>query len=316
MSTLSYSAEQEKKSASTANTASEKKTGKKTETTPTPAPTSSSDASKETENTSNRSTTTFNRADIKITAPANENSQSQQDLKHFLPATVIKPMMAGPDDFLTLVSPSLSNNDRGIAILLPDWQQTATSPKAINFLRKKLPLDGWTTITLQPKSRPLGYPSTIEKEALALEENNKLLVEYQTSLIDVFKSVMAMAEDYPGIIMVISQGNNAAQLQALYHDDKLEKPNVFIMLSAYMPTKNDNIIFAQQLSQTELATLDLILIKDHPLVITNAIYRKQLADKEMKVTYRQRQLSNLRSGYYPNQDLLRQINGWLRSIGW
>ena len=44
--------------------------------------------------------------------------------------------------------------------------------------------------------------------------------------------------------------------------------------------------------------------------------RLVVAKQELKAYYRQRQISNTVTGYYPNQALLSQINSWLKAIGW
>lgn len=260
--------------------------------------------------------TVFSRSEIKIAVPINHLSQTKQDLTHYIPADELNPMLAGPDDFLTLLSPNLSANERGVAIILPEWQQSATNPKAVNYLRKKLPIKGWTTITIQPKEMPVGYPSKLENKGERLDENSKSLEEYQNTLAKIMNSVNERSKDYPGLIMVIAQGQNAVQLHTLYALDKIEKPNALILLSAYMATEAEQIQFAEQLSQTNLATLDLVLSNDHPLALANANYRNKLSKKEMKVTYRQRTLQNRRTGYYPQEQLYRQIHGWLAAIGW
>lgn len=267
-------------------------------------------------------TASTHRSEIKISAPIDQQVQLQSDLDHYLAnaeqesTSEIKPLMVGTGEITTLVSPSLSGTDRGLAIILPDWQQSPINPKAINFLRKELPLHGWATVTLLPLKGPVAYPSLELKKALADEENFKALDNYQTELATTMTAVMAMAEDYPGIVLLISQGSNAAQLSMLFDSEKLEKPNAFVMLSSFMPTKIEDQLFAQKLSTTDLSTLDLVLKSDHPLVAPSAVYRKQMADRELKVAYRQKVLYNTRAGYYPTQDLFRQIEGWLRSIGW
>lgn len=258
----------------------------------------------------------ISRSSIKIAEPVNQLSQTKDDLTHYLPPGEITPMLAGSNDFLTLMSPNLNANERGVAIILPDWHQSATDPKAANYLRQKLPLEGWTTITIQPKEMPSNYPSMAEKEIVRNKEDAKTLDAYRDKLASIMNSISERSKDFPGLIMVIAQGQNAVQLHTLYSTGKIEKPNVLVLLSAYMPTKAEQINFALQLSKTELATLDLILDKDHPLAIENAQYRQKLSNMEMKVTYRQRTLYNARPGYYPHEDLYRQINGWLSAIGW
>ena len=262
---------------------------------------------------------------VESVAPIELIEQQKADLQHYMNSDEVKPLLAGPDTYLTLIKKNTSANSKGVAILLPDWQQGATNPKAINFLRDTLPENGWTTITLQPSNKPKGYPS----DALLLEdkikENKVIIDEYQRKQKIMFTALMNLAKKYPGIVIVIAQGNNGALLVKLFSDNEtgngLQIPNALVLLSSYRQTNNQlinqaNKAFASQLALTELPILDLYLQHDHSLAITKAEQRKSLAKQEMKVYYRQRQLNNNATGYYPEQELLSQINRWLQSIGW
>ena len=93
------------------------------------------------------------------------------------------------------------------------------------------------------------------------------------------------------------------------------------MLSSYRQSNHGlinsvNENFAHQLASTELPVLDLYLKHDNPLVLAKAAQRKAFSKQEMKIYYRQRQLNNTVTSYYPKEELLRQINSWLKAIGW
>jgi hypothetical protein len=223
-------------------------------------------------------------------------------------------MLAGADDFITLIHENTASNQKGVMILLPDWQMSATSSSALNYLRETLPNQGWTTITIQPPSKPDGYPSRALKFIQKNEENKKLLDQYQDKLVLIMNAVMDKAKDYPGIFVVVSKGSHAALLGDLYSKGKLEAPSAMVMLSNYMLT--DAQAFAEILAQSDVPVLDLYLSRDQQLVESNAVLRKAQAKKEMKVYYRQARLHNNQVGYYPERSLLIAINGWLKSIGW
>lgn len=252
--------------------------------------------------------------------------QNKEDLKHYLPADKVKPLLAGPDDYITLVTENTSVNNKGIAILLPDWQQGATNPKAINFLRKKLPQQGWTTISIQPASKPEYYPSNALKISEQQQENKTIIDEYKMKLGTMMNAVIAKANEYPGIVIIIAQGNHGAMLVALLNQGEepaaiTQAPNALILLSSYLLTNNTlidetNTAFAKKLAYSEYPVLDLYLRHDNPIVLDKTKQRLALSKKEMKVYYRQRQLNNRAMGYYPEQELLTQINSWLKSIGW
>ena len=214
------------------------------------------------------------------------------------------------------INENTSSNQKGVMILLPDWEMTATSSNALNYLQKILPSQGWTTITIQPPGRPIGYPSSILNLTQQVEENNKLLEECQENIALIMNAVMEKAKDYPGIFVVVSKGSHAILLANLYSNGTLESPSAMVMLSGYMNTGADSMAFAKTLATSEFPVLDLFLSRDHQLASSDSKIRKAQATKEMKVYYRQTQLHNNQIGFYPEKKLLRSINGWLKSIGW
>jgi hypothetical protein len=251
-----------------------------------------------------------------IFAPVDAKLQTEQDLTHYLSTEKITPMLAGAEDFITIINENTSSNQKGVMILLPDWEMTATSSNALNYLQEMLPSQGWTTIAIQPPSRPIGYPSRALKLSLQVEENTKLLNQYQEDLVAMMTSVMNKAKDYPGIFVVVSKGSHAVLLANLYSTGKLESPSAMVMLSGYMNTAADSLSFAKTLAKSEFPVLDLFLSRDQQLATTDANIRKTQTAKELKVYYRQTQLYNNQIGYYPEKQLIRSINGWLKSIGW
>lgn len=256
------------------------------------------------------------RSKIEISEPVSQEKQHSEDLSHYLKAENVMPLLAGPQDFTTLVKNELTGNSRGVAILLPDWQLGATTPNSLNYLRKALPDQGWTTIAIQPPGKPGNYPSIALKPEEQEEENNTSLEQYRQKLNAMMTAVMEKAKSYPGIFLVIAQGSHAALLTDLYQAEKVPLPNALVVLSSYMLTAAENELYAKSLAQTELPVLDISLKRDHPLAITNAKLRQGYANKEMKASYRQRILHNFTASYYPQESLLREINGWLRYEGW
>jgi hypothetical protein len=257
----------------------------------------------------------------KIKQPIELSEQYKADLKHYLAGEQVTPLLAGPDDYLTLVKQHTSINSKGVVILLPEWQQGATNPKAINFLRNALPSEGWSTIVVQPSNKPKNFPSNAITVDEQKQENKVTLDAYKKKLTTMHNALMNVAKGYPGVLVVIAQGNNAALLVELYNKEDSQLPNALILLSSYRQTSpalidSVNTSFAQQLASIELPVLDLYLKYDNSLVLAKAAQRKSLAKQEMKVYYRQRQLNNTITGYYPEKELLNQIKSWLKAIGW
>ncbi|MFD2165235.1 DUF3530 family protein [Thalassotalea euphylliae] len=251
-----------------------------------------------------------------IQAPISLIEQFKADIAKSVDSQLLKPMLAGPNDFLTITQPDTHSVDKGTMILLPEWSQAATDVKAMNFLRSHLPKEGWTTITIQPLLAPENYPSQQEKPNIATEENSKAVTAYVDQLTPVMEAVMEAAANYPGIFVVIGQGNNAAMLMAMYQQDDVAKPNAFISLSGYRQSADGNKVFAEQMAMSEIPTLDLVLKRDVHWVEHFADTRRQAAKQEMKPYYRQREIHNFRAGYYPTEHLAKEIKGWLTTIGW
>ena len=262
------------------------------------------------------STNSFYRSDIKIAPPINSEQQLSQDLRHYLNKDQVKPMLAGTEEFITLEKQSETANSKGVAIFIPDWQQTPTNPKAINYLRNKLPELGWMTIALQPANIPANYPSTAIKEEEKTEQNQKALADYQTILKAKLTALMEKTQSLPGLVFVIIAGNQSALIFDLYQKEELPLPSAVLMLSSYSLTKNQDQQLAKDVAETDFPVLDLYLKKDNKLVIQSARERKIFSDKTMKIFYRQKQLSNFKTGYYQEPMLLKEINGWFKTIGW
>jgi hypothetical protein len=253
---------------------------------------------------------------VEILAPISIEKIHKNDINHYLNASEIRPLLAGTNEFITLIKESTTANNKGAVILLADWQQTAMTPKGINYLKNKMPDKGWTTISIQPPAKPKGYPSTALTLVLRKEENKIALTNYQLKLSVIIKAVMAEARDYSSVFIVIAEGSHAAILTNLYQQNKNTPPNALILLSSYMPSHAANKQFATALAQTSFPVLDLYLTRDHPLAKSNAKQRLSAAKKEIKAHYRQRQLTNLTSSYYPQKELLITVKSWIAAIGW
>jgi len=274
-----------------------------------------SDAAKKSE-TPEKKADKLNTPEIKINLPPDLQNQFKNDIKHFTNTKNIKPMLAGSEDIITLLNEETSGNPRGVAILLPNWQQPLVSSKAINYLSNTLPSKGWTTITIQSPKMPKNYPSKkmnlLERE----EENQETLNQYQKKLSVIIKKVLEKAMNYPGIFLVVAEGSNAAILVNLYAQQTDIQPDALVLLSPHLLNQSDNQFFANNLASIAVPALDLYLSRDNKLVSANAPMRKAKSKKMLKVFYRQQQFNNVISGAYPLSDLLKAINGWLKNIGW
>jgi len=277
-----------------------------------PAQNKSNDAEKKVQS----KTDDNNTPTLKINSPPNLQDQFKSDINHFINTKNLIPMLAGSDDFITLLNEETSGNPKGVAILLPNWQQPFVSSKAINYLSNTLPSKGWTTITIQSPKMPNNYPSRNRNLLESEQENKKTLDQYQEHLGVIIKKVLEKAMNYPGIFLVVAEGSNAALLVNLYEQKTDLQPDALVLLSPYLFTQTDNQEFANNLASIAVPVLDLHLRRDNKLVTINAPMRLSKSKKMLKVFYRQQKFNNVNSGAYPLSDLLKAINGWLKNIGW
>lgn len=251
-----------------------------------------------------------------INAPVNAFQQQQQDIKYYLNQEEISSLLVGPDDYLIATNKYTTRVNKGVMVLIPDWHQSIASPNALQQLGEDLPPKGWTTITLHPPHKPESYPSQAFTEQERAAENIKILTTYRLKFAEILKALLNQAKTYPGVIIVVAEGNHSAVVLDTYQQGLVGEPSALIMLSSYMPTIPENEKIAHQLAVTDYPILDLYLKRDHRFAIENAKMRKNSAKREMKVFYRQRQLSNRVTGYYPKNTLTKEIISWLSTIGW
>ncbi|MGJ8692492.1 MAG: DUF3530 family protein [Thalassotalea sp.] len=262
---------------------------------------------------SSANTKSFNRAEI-IKAPADLFEQTQNDVKHYLNKT--EPLLIGTQEFATLFNASNTANNKGVFILLPDWQQSIASSKNMASLMSALPDLGWATLTIQAMNKPENYPSKALTAKEQLEQNSNTLAEHKKQLSLIITALFDKVADMPGTFILVSEGNHASMLFDIFSDESMAQPNAIILLSAYSETPEADQAFAEALATSEIPVLDLYLNKGHSLVKQGIKLRAQLTDKELKIMYRQQQLKSYATSYYPKENLLIAVKGWLKYIGW
>lgn len=225
------------------------------------------------------------------------------DLNRQLPAYEQTEQTVNGSTFLLLQRENMTSFTKGTAILVPDWSQHAASPKHIDHLRQQLNDYGWHTLAIMPPSYP---------EHLLSED---ILQQYQLSLKARMEAAQRTAEQQSGVSIVIAQGSSAAVLNRLYAGKQLQEPAAFIMLGAYLPDQELNRQLAKAVASHQIPTLDINHQYDNPYVSSQLKLRQQLAKKQLKAIYRQRQIVG--SGYhYDEQEwVLQEIYGWLTSVG-
>lgn len=251
-----------------------------------------------------------------INAPVDAFEQQQQDIKHYLTQEPISTLMVGEDKYLLATSKHTSAINKGVMVLIPDWQQSIAEPNALSQLQQNMPQHGWTTISLHPPHKPANYPSQAYTIKERSADNSESLTNYGKKFADIMQALMEQAKSYPGAIIVVAEGSHSAVLLDIYQQALVDAPSAMVMLSSYMPTLPESDKLAQQLAIADYPVFDLFLKRDHHLVVANAKKRKDLAKRAMKIYYRQKQLHNQVTGYYPKNSLTKEIISWLSAIGW
>ena len=161
-----------------------------------------------------------------ISAPADLFKQQQQDIKHYLVDEQVESILVGTDEYLMLVDQHTTAINKGVMILVPDWQQSAASPSALKQLRMNMPAQGWTLLTIHPPHQPENYPSQALTAQLRIEENRESLEPYQSKLAAVINEVVKKAKNYPGAILTVAEGKQAAFMVNMIQKELIEPTKI------------------------------------------------------------------------------------------
>lgn len=249
-----------------------------------------------------------------LVPPADYFSQQQDDIKHYL--NQVTETLVGTQSYALLEQKSNTPINKGTVLLLPDWHDFIAPAQHLAYLAKTLPDMGYTTISIQPPAMPENYPSTAITEEERATQNKALLDDYLRQLQALMVNVMEKAQQQQGAILVATAGSNAGFLMSLYQEAAIPVPQAFIMLSAYQLTDQQDLAFAKAVSESELPTLDLYLKHDNMRVEPSVKMRQKESTRNLKVEYRQYKLNNFATGYYPQENTRKAIEGWLASMGW
>ena len=227
---------------------------------------------------------------------------SQQDLQRQLLADEVTELTTDNGNFLVLQRQALTSYTKGTAILVPDISEHAASPNQIDSLRQQLNEHGWHTLAIMPPD-------------IALFELSSAAEEYRQQLAQRLQAAMRQAGQQQGNTVVIAKGSSAALLNQLYATAQLPGPAAFIMLGAYLPDHNLNRELARHIAEQSVPTLDISHQRDNRFANANLKLRQQLVARNLKAQYRQRQLT----GTFYDADIhawvLKEITGWLHSLG-
>ena len=197
-----------------------------------------------------------------------------------------------------LVHKSEQSYQQGIAIILPEWQQTAS----LLPLSKALSRQGFDCVILLPTPAQIKINPGDEKQQEAVQQQLEL---WSNRLSGVDENMPASG----GHRLLIAQGSSAVWLGQLLAADKLNKPDALVLLNAFYPDQQANNLQATQLSSSLYPVLDLYQENRSNWLIQTAQQRQLATKRSAKLNMRQQTIYDL-------SEAPEKISGWLTTLGW
>ena len=227
----------------------------------------------------------------------------KSDLSWQLPADEITELLAGDKSFLALKRAAFTAKVKGTILFIPDWSQHASSPKYLNLLRKEFNDYGWDTLAIAVPDAPF-------------ENDPPSLNSYKEQLQQRITAAMTSIKTESSTVIVVAQGSSAALISQLYADKKLQEPQSLILLEAYLPQADQQRSLPLAIAKQQVPTLDLRQQQGNQQVAAQWQLRKQLAQQQQKLLYRQREICGLIAQVETQQRVLKEIRGWLSYQGY
>lgn len=277
-------------------------------------------------------------------APTPWSTISSNDLSRLMPQDELKPLLAGDTEFLSLYRQHMSAQQRGVVLIIPDWQHLPTNNNGLNFLRTQLNDLGYATIAMtvpdidwqaappadesettepaaakQTTSSDNGEPSAdtatpvVHVDAIA-HISNAIIDNYKLNLIARFNALYQSALDEDGKIVVIAQGASAGVLLEHYGEYPNTNIDAFVSLSSYLPNSKRNQQLNAIISTISPPLLDIYYNIDNPDLLLSVADRKRWVKRHSKYDYRQRELFGLRSEPEQHERLTKEVDGFLRRL--
>ncbi|MCC9660016.1 DUF3530 family protein [Pseudoalteromonas lipolytica] len=278
--------------------------------------------------------------------PTPWSSLVTNDIQRFLPSDEVRPLLAGEDEFISLYRQSMAPTQRGIVLIIPDWQDVPTNNAGINFLRKQLNDIGYATLAMtmpdidwHPADMAMPEP-TDNSETESTTQNNQqadsappaqtqqaphfvsakpniseaILDDYKLKLIARFNALYNSAMDEGGNIIVLAQGASAGLLIEHYASFPNNELNAFISLGSYLPNSIRNQHLNATLSTISPPLLDIFYSEGNPDTLQSVNDRKRWVRRNAKYDYRQRELFGTPTEPEQHERLLKEVDGFLRRL--
>ncbi|WP_407636142.1 DUF3530 family protein [Paraglaciecola polaris] len=157
-------------------------------------------------------------------------------------------------------------------------------------------------------------PSSPQYQVHSISNAHFLVHEQQ--LRELMQVTMQRAQTYSGFRLIIAQGSSAAWLIKIYAEKQIPIPDAMVAISAFWPQRNLNSLIANYTANTEMPMLDIYSQQDNNWSLISASERGSTASKNLKLDYRQRQLTSAFNTQTDSAFLSKEIYGWLHYLGW
>lgn len=293
--------------------------------------------------------------EVPMQVPTQHAEWLYQDLQRYLPDHQIQTLQTAQEQtFIALVKEQTTGIPKGVAFLIPDFSQGILKQAALSNLYQSLNDYGWTNVLMTVahyediQQASLGSPSddgkgandtenapnqtetealtgsseqvstreTIQKvssQPLALTDStiNKVALDLEERL----KAAIDFAGQYPGFYLMVCEGKSCPLLFNLVADQKVPRPDAVVMLSGFALGQDANRNFAQQVSLTDFPVLDLRQAWDNRWLEESFEWRQKVARKNFKTDFRQRKLNSYYDYYGQERRVIKEIYGFLHTVG-
>ena len=162
-------------------------------------------------------------------------------------------------------------------------------------------------------SNPNDYYNKAFQQPLALNQNE--LSPLKQALESRVNATVEFAGQFPGFYLMVCEGKVCPMMISLIAEQKLPRPDALIMLSAYSLGTEANRNFANQMSMTDYPILDLSQTWDNRWIEAHKPWRAKMARKNFKTDYRQRTLNSYYDYHGQQRRVIKEILGFLYSVG-
>lgn len=258
-----------------------------------------------------------------------------EDVQHSLPVHQYQSLLAGETEFTVVVNDSTSVNTRGMAVLVNDQGLGHMGDQSLEPLVQYLNEAGWATVLMSaphtefypasddstPPSGDTQQPATDNTEAIKPTAFQSLISasqfdQQELKLQQQMRAVDALGQQYPGFVLVISQGTSAAWLTKLYAQGTLTAPDALITIAPFWPDSERNYQLSQYVRDLPSPLLDIYNAWNNDWTLHSRQQRQVAAKKALKLHYRQRDIVGQSLAVNQSAYLAKEILGWLTHMGW